>query len=126
MKEYRAEWASKSKISSADLFTPHLQCPETLSGNWGRWGGPQIVVPRKRFLAPRAQKALPEGTESSEPSRVGGGGFGVNELADFGALALEVGEVLFAEFLIDLKFVLCFFLLSGADVSLAKTVVGVG
>src|SRR5438552_6332635 len=49
----------------------------------------------------------------------------INKLLDFGALLVQVGEVLFAEPLIDLKLLLGAILFSGADISLAKTIVSV-
>lgn len=61
-------------------------------------------------------------------SRLGGGRAfgGVDELADFGALFVEVGEVLFAEALIDLELLLAAVFCAGADVGLAEPVVRVG
>src|SRR5438445_1576649 len=49
----------------------------------------------------------------------------INKLPNFGALLVQVGEVLFAEPLIDLKLLLGAILFSGADISLAKTIVSV-
>src|SRR5439155_25391102 len=49
----------------------------------------------------------------------------INKLPNFGALLVQVGEVLFAEPLIDLKLPLGAILFSGADISLAKTIVSV-
>ena len=59
--------------------------------------------------------------------RLGGGGFGgVDELADFGALLFEVGQMLLADFLVLLELVLGAVLFAGVDVGLAQAVVGVG
>jgi hypothetical protein len=57
----------------------------------------------------------------SSQSRFGGRGAfgGVDELADFGALFVEVGEVLFAEALIDLELLLGAVFCAGAHVGLA-------
>src|SRR5712692_9172173 len=53
----------------------------------------------------------------------GGGVFcGVDELADFGALLLNIGEVLFADFLVHLQLFLGALFVPGVHVGLAEAI----
>jgi hypothetical protein len=80
--------------------------------------------------------AVPTLLQSGGPvvrHQAGGSGFrgGVvfgsgDELADFGALLVEIGQVLGAKLLVELEFVLGAVFFAGADVGLAEPIVSVG
>src|SRR6266576_205364 len=65
------------------------------------------------------------GTRSESRFPAGGILRRINKLPNFGALLVQVGEVLFAEPPIHLELLLCTVLFAGANVSLAKTILSV-
>src|SRR5882724_5986014 len=70
---------------------------------------------------------MPPSEDRSESWFRSGGILGrINKLPNFRALLVEIGEVLFAEPLINLKLLLGAVIFTGANVSLAETVVRVG
>jgi hypothetical protein len=80
----------------------------------------ESALPKKgggEGVSPLATRHSPLSSQSGFGGRSALGG--VDELADFGALFVEVGEVLFAEALVDLELLLGAVFCAGADVGLA-------